>query len=166
MLLMDCIAATAAMIPPGRMNPVLQVFPDLVERMQSAPRYLLDRNAIEASIELGLGRPTILRAALEHVRVPYQRMWCEWQESDRSALRDKIGEQFKDPVRPLPVRLGFLIEADRGGRRGEITWAWTSPASDTIPNIAPIAAYFDLDADIPQSAERIEAFKRSNLAAL
>jgi hypothetical protein len=162
MYLMDEIAATAFKVTPDDWaEPILRIFPDLVERMRATPRFLLDEHVIRAAIELSLGRPTVFREAMRHLRVPHKRLWVEWQETSRDTLRRRLQEDKKepDPLRPIPERLGFLVEAEPGGRRGVVTWAWTFSEQEQqekgmlgFPNIAPYEVHFDLDATIPQAS--------------
>jgi hypothetical protein len=127
MYLMDEIAATAFRVTPDDWaEPILRIFPELVERMRATPRFLLDEHVIRAAIELSLGRPTVFREAMRHLRVPHKRLWVEWQETSRDTLRRRLQEDKRppDPLKPIPERLGFLVEAEPGGRRGVVTWAW------------------------------------------
>jgi hypothetical protein len=165
MYLMDAIAATAARVGQ-RDGTMLDIFPDIASRMHLAPRYLLDASVMRASVELGMGRPSVFREAMRHLQVPYPRMWVEWPENSRDALRRELDPQEIHPLKPVPSRLGFLIEADDGGRSGNITWAWSSPAGkpSDVPNISPYDARFDLDGNIQQSDNRIKGMLVANLA--
>jgi hypothetical protein len=133
--------------------------------MRLAPRYLLDSSVMRASVELGLGRPKIFRDAMRHVRIPYPRMWVEWEESGRDRLRRELDQEEAafQALKPVPDRLGFLLESDEGGRSGNVTWAWTS-APNTPPNISPFDARFDLDAHYEQPTAYTEGLLRANLA--
>lgn len=164
MYLMDSIAATTAMIGNMR-DPTLRIFSDMTERMRLAPRYLLDSSVMRASVELGLGRPKIFRDAMRHVRIPYPRMWVEWEESGRDRLRRELDEEENalQALKPVPDRLGFLLESDEGGRSGNVTWAWAS-APNTPPNISPFDARFNLDAGFEQPTVYTEGLLRSKLA--
>lgn len=168
MYLMDSLAKTAALtLDSGRHgNPVLSIFGDMTHRMQGAPRFLFDNPSIAAAVEITLGRPLVMLQAMEHVRVPYPVMWVEWDERGRDRLRELEG-QVVDALRPLPSRLGFLVEAEEGsgGRRGCVTWVWmTRDVPIDIPNVGAISAYFDLDSRIKQPDERSESFMAGNLA--
>jgi hypothetical protein len=163
---MDAVAALAAMVPKKNANhPVVSIFPNLMRRMEHAPRFLIDNGAIAAVVEITLGRPKILREAMAHLIVPYERMWVEWEEAGRERIRS-VFEGAITPDRPLPVRVGFLLETKPGGRKGIITWAWNTPYAVDCPNISPISAYFDLDADFRQSNQRIEGLLGGNIAKL
>jgi hypothetical protein len=166
MYLMDSLAKTADRTRQQGMhrNPVLSIYADMTRRMQGAPRFLMDNPSIAAAVEITLGRPLVMLQAMEHVRMPYPVMWVEWDESGRDRLRE-IEEQVVDALRPLPKRLGFLVEADEGGRTGCVTWVWaTRDIPLDIPNVAAITAYFDLDSRTNQPEERIESFMAGNLA--
>ncbi len=113
MYLMDAIVETAAAV--RRMGsetwPLLRLFPILADQLHGAPRLLFDRAAIATAVELTLGRPKVLVEALAHLRIPYPRLWVEWEEVGRARLRERFLET-PDPERPIPARLGFLLECD------------------------------------------------------
>jgi hypothetical protein len=173
MLLMDTINATAHLVLTSQAhsrNPVLSAFPDLMRRLTGTPRFLFDNAAIGTAVELTLGRPKILREALTNLRVPYPRMWVEWEEAGRKKLRDRF-ESANDL--PLPQRVGYLLECDDAGRRGTITWLWTSSNTDVLrlgkfdcPCVAPIQAEFDLDREFDVPQHLIEGLLRANLGQL
>jgi hypothetical protein len=171
---MDTIADAAMLVRniKRRNEPLLKIFPQMDEKLRGAPRFLLDENAIHTAVELTLGRPKVLLEAMRHLRVPYQRMWIEWPESGRLKLRETFGDQgYIGPDRPLPERLGFLVEcSDDSGRRGQVTWTWASAEHDALSggfaNVGAITPYFDLDMRQEQPAERIEGFLRGNLCRL
>jgi len=173
---MDSIADSAlAVRQQGKRmasDPLLKIFPALDEKLKGTPRFLLDEHAIHTAVELTLGRPKVLLEAMRHLVIPWPRLWIEWPESGRAKLRQEFGDQgYTGPDRPLPEKLGFLLECTTENRRqGMVMWAWTSPAHDLItgnwPNIAPISPYFDLDARLEQPADKIEGFLRGNLARM
>ena len=180
MYLMDALSSSVALMhwvnpssaPEVDLNRhVLDIYPAVVEKLKGTPRFLLDTNTIHTAVELTLGRPKVLLEAMRHLRVPYERMWIEWPEEGRAKLRETFGDQGRiDEHRPLPARIGFLIEADKEtGRTGRITWIWNGPPllrPADFPNIAPISPVFDLDARIDQPSERIAGFLRGNLARI
>ena len=173
MYLMDTLADAAMLVRYANSNePMLRVFPQLTEKLRGAPRFLLDENAIHTAVELTLGRPKVLLEAMRHLHVPYPRIWIGWPESGREKLRQIFSDAgYIGPDRPLPQRLGFFLECtDDSGRRGQVTWVWTSPAhealSDHFPNVGAITPYFDLDARLEQPSERIAGFLRGNLCRL
>jgi hypothetical protein len=171
--LMDMVASAADMVrthayPLMRDNPILQQFDVLMDKLDGTPRYLFDNNAIRTAVEVTLGRPKVLREALAHLRIPYPRMWIEWDDAGRVKLREKFKEElsFKE-LRPQPGRVGFLLETDDTGRRGTATWLWTTP-KDTprgveVPNIGAVQPYFDLDRQFPIPADRIKGLLAGNL---
>ena len=161
---MDGIAATAAW--GVKDFPITEVFVDLNRRMRLCPRFLLDEHVVRSAIELSLGRPAVFRNALRHIRLPYERIWIEWEEKHRERLRREL-QDVPDPLKPVPERLGFLIESD--GRRGTITWAWQNPPLAGLPNppnISPFDVQFDLDAQIPQEFGLLEGLKIATLGTL
>src|SRR5215475_2618118 len=165
--LMDMVASAADMVqsrihPLMRDNPILQQFDVLMNKLDGTPRYLFDNNAIRTAVEVTLGRPKVMREALAHLRIPYPRMWVEWDDAGRAKLREKFQQEltFKE-LRPQPGRVGFLLEADETGRRGTATWLWTTPKPGSasaidVPNIGAVQPYFDLDRQYPIPADRIK----------
>jgi hypothetical protein len=149
----------------------MSAYTDLVERMQGAPRFLLDAAATRTAVELNLGRPKILLEAMRHIRIPYRRMWIEWDDHDRYRLREKFSndELSYAELRPLPGRVGFLLEAEPDGRHGTAIWAWTTPdrkEAVAYPNIGAIQPYFDLDRRLELDPVRIEGLSKGNLGRL
>jgi hypothetical protein len=170
--LMDDIAATAAIVASGAVkdgerSPSLGIFLDLDRRMRLCPRFLLDEHVVRSTIELSLGRPTVFREAMRHIHLPYERLWVEWSEKHRERLRQDVQDYTPDPLKPVPDRIGFLIEGS--GRRGNITWAWQNPplkAMPNPPNVSPFDVQFDLDAQIPQEFGLLEGLKNATLGEL
>ena len=173
---MDTFAKAAQLINDKRQSRhlTLGIYPEIYSRLLGAPRFLLDENAIHAAVELSLGRPKVLVEALAHLRVPYDAMWVEWPESGRAKLRATFPliatPDYINPSRPLPERVGFLIETEPGGRKGQVTWAWNSgkihndtPETLFFSDVGLVSPYFDLDADIAQAESRIQGFLRANL---
>lgn len=171
-LLMNDVAATAAAVASARVRggegaPALGVFTDLERRMRLCPRFLLDEHVVRSAIELSLGRPTVFREAMRHIRLPYERLWCEWPEVYRERLRQDFLDYTPDPLKPVPDRLGFLIEGS--GRKGTVTWLWQNPPLSGLPNppnVSPFDVQFDLDACIPQEFGLLEGLKNATLGQL
>lgn len=167
---MDCIGHAKAIVgnaPAMRTEPLLSTFADLSQRLVGTPRYLLDDKATRTAVELNLGRPKILLEALRHVRIPYPRMWVEWDDASRQKLRAKFDEPMSYPeLRPMPKRVGFLLETDDSGRRGHATWLWTSPLSDAanFPQTGAIEPFFDLDREFDIPEERALGLIKGNIA--
>jgi hypothetical protein len=148
-------------------HPVLKVFPHLEDRFQGCPKFLFDEHSIHTAVELTLGRPKVLKEAMNNLRIPYPKMWIEWPEIGRQKLRDTLAPHERyNAARPLPTKIGFLIEADEKGRKGIVTWAWTnlSMGDDDPPNVCPISQFFDLDANFPQDMRHFNNFLQANLA--
>jgi hypothetical protein len=161
---MDDIAATAGLLSQaGIHHPTTACFPQLVKQLEGAPRFLFDEAAIDTAVELTLGRPKIMLDSLVNVRIPYPIMWVEWPESGRVRLREEFEGLISDE-RPLPKRVGFLLETDESGRRGTATWVWNGGFGNyTPPNVAPVSPFFDLDRKFDQPLNRVEDFQRGNL---
>jgi hypothetical protein len=168
MFLMDSIIQTNIKVRNSGLthHPTLEIFPYLESALQGCPRFLFNEDAIHTAVELTLGRPKVLREAMQHLTIPYPRMWIEWPESGREKLRQTFSiDAYEHPGRPLPKRLGFLIESD--GRKGIVIWAWNNNMmkDDEAPNVCPISPYFDLDGDFKEkSRSRDISFLSANLA--
>jgi hypothetical protein len=156
----------------------MAAYTDLVNLMHGAPRFLLDANATRTAVELNLGRPKITLEAMRHIHIPYQRLWVEWDDGDRQKLRERFADkQDYSELRPMPGRVGFLLQADPGGRSGTATWAWDTPDANlspreqlhkqiSYPNIGAIQPYFDLDRRFDLPPDRIEGLSKGNLGRL
>lgn len=173
MYLMDSIIECAERARVSRMmrHPIIGIFPIMQRKLDGCPRFMFDDASIHTAVELTLGRPKVLKEAMDHLRIPYTKMWVEWNEAGRQKLRDTFGAQDKElttPLRPLPRRLGFLLEVDDTGRKGTATWAWSShvKGEDEPPNICPISPFFDLDEKYPQDNHIIKNFLTANIANL
>jgi hypothetical protein len=176
MLLMDTVAGAAAIVAGSRLrDPVMMCYQNITDALKGAPRFLFDSKATRTVVELNLGRPKIIVEAMQNLRVPYTRMWVEWDDADRQKLRDRFifGEGQYDELRPMPGRVGFLLEADESGRRGTVTWAWTTPrgpglpedgTAEKFPNVGAIETFFDLDHAFPMHPDRLEGLLAGNLA--
>lgn len=147
-------------------HPMAKIFPLMERELQGCPRFLFDENAIHTAVELTLGRPKVLREAMEHLIIPYPRMWVEWPESGREKLRTTLViDAHEYASRPLPKRLGFLLISN--GRKGTATWAWNNSfmGPNDPPNICPISPFFDLDKQQEQGWV-VNGFLDANLAHL
>jgi hypothetical protein len=166
MYLMDTIGHAAQLMRPIS-DPVVGVFADLAKRLEGAPRFLFDDAATRTAVELNLGRPKVLREAMAHIRIPYPKLWVEWDDAARQKLREKFDEPLSyAELRPMPGRVGFLLEADPSGRRGHATWLWTTPQSGTtdIASVGAIEPFFDLDRRFALPPARVEGLLKGNLA--
>jgi hypothetical protein len=171
MYLMDHIVETVHEAKKRRLinHPVISIFPELEEKLKGCPRFLFDHNAIHTAVELTLGRPKVLREAMAHLTIPYPKMWVEWPEAGREKLRQTFSiDAYEYPNRPLPTRLGFLLETDEAGRKGIVTWVWSNHfiKKGEPPNVGPISAFFDLDFNYSKlvSPTFVNSFLDANLA--
>jgi hypothetical protein len=174
---MDEIAETARQVIDIKQSnhPTMSIYPIIYKELQGCPRFIFDDAAIETAVELTLGRPKILLEAMKNLKIPYPKLWIEWPESGRERLREifTINEKTIDPGRPLPSKVGFLLETDANGRKGVVYWAWNIPEDKITkeikfnpPNICPISPYFDLDKDFPQDKATLSSFITANLCNL
>ena len=166
--LMDSINQTAAVFAAKpSVPPELREYQNLARRLEGTPRYLLDAKATRTAVELNLGRPKVLLAALRNLRIPYPRLWVEWDDSDRQRLRARFDEpQSYAELRPMPNRVGFLLDTDIGGHHGTATWVWSTRKLLDIPNVGAIQPYFDLDRRFELPPERVEGLSKGNIAKL
>ena len=168
MFLMDSVSEIAHKVKTVGMSDsnMMKIFPYLEEQLQGCPRFLFNEDAIHTAVELTLGRPKVLREAMQHLTIPYPRMWVEWPEAGREKLRKTFSiDAWEHPGRPLPKRLGFFLESD--GRKGMATWVWNNHFTDEqeCPNVCPISPFFDLDGDYSKiSKSRTSGFLDANLA--
>src|ERR1700751_102346 len=107
MYLMDHIIESAHITRKEKMisHSIVSIFPIIEKKLEGCPRFLFDDNAIQTAVELTLGRPKVLREAMEYLRVPYIKLWVEWLESGRQKLRETFNNNVENPLRPLPTRL-------------------------------------------------------------
>jgi hypothetical protein len=171
MYLMDSIVETVHEAKKRKLiqHPVIQIFPILEEKLKGCPRFLFDDTAIRTAVELTLGRPKVLREAMAHLTIPYPKIWVEWPEAGREKLRQTFSiDSYEYPNRPLPTRLGFLLETDESGRKGQVTWVWSNHfiKKGEPPNVGPISAFFDLDFNYSKlvSPTFVNSFLDANLA--
>src|SRR5688572_8313347 len=164
MYLMDAVLKTCSLFgEAARKELTIQGYLALAGKLQGTPRYLLDSAACRTAVEISLGRPKIIREAMTHIHIPYSRLWVEWDDTDRQQLREKLGQAREyTEMRPMPGRVGFLLEVEEG-RRGSATWAWSTPGGTDIPNIGPVRPHFDLD-QIFSFEQHTAGFLKGNLA--
>src|ERR1700733_5544390 len=84
-------------------NYLMGIFPILERKLEGCPRFLFDNNSIHTAVELTLGRPKVLREAMQHLTIPYSKLWVEWPEAGRQKLRETFNTAVEEPGRPLPT---------------------------------------------------------------
>jgi hypothetical protein len=152
--------------PTSRLDPALRAYVELSDQLKGTPRFILDANATRTAVELTLGRPKILIEAMQHLIIPYRRLWVEWNDGDRQKLRDRFSEpDGYSELRPMPGRVGFFLETDKTGRRGSASWAWSAPGS-VIPNVGVIQPHYDLDHTFDLHPDRYYGLIKGNLAMM
>lgn len=118
--------------------------------IRAAERFELTDDVARAAYNLTKSKPTTLLSALPLVRSPYPKMWLEWRGGLTS---DMVRPEYKRDatVAPDPLKQGCLIETDKSGQYGTMTFCWLhrerperigeemySPA-----NIAPLGTLFN-----------------------
>jgi hypothetical protein len=128
--------------------------------LQDAERFVLTDDIAMAGYQLIRSRPSSLLSAMPMCRVPYPRVWMEWngKASDAAGwpfLSTYERLNFKNaPLfhRHLPIKLGCLIEADERGEQGTMTWAWMLP--DRSLSASGMSVNFDYTGNIMDWATR------------
>ena len=69
-----------------------------------AKRYMITEDVVRAATRLGVQHPDILAAMLTRARLPFPKVWVEW---DQRAAIDELGQQIDENSPPLS---GALIE--------------------------------------------------------
>lgn len=166
MYLMDGLIEMAHALRDGGIAnaPITSIYGRLEQKLVGAPRFLLDAAATRTAVELTLSRPTVILEAVRNLRIPYPKLWVEWDEAGRERLRREWQGEIS-AERPLPDRVGFLLECDETGRKGLAHWVWTARKDDT-PNVGAIAPFFDLDGRFHENETAHQARLHGNLAKL
>jgi hypothetical protein len=133
-------------------DPLIVALPDgaLVELpspMQLGPmlratqvRYVLDGSVTEFAASFAFRETDRLLACMDLVRLPAQRLWVEWEDSERALVLRQAGfTRASMEAR----RVGVLIEGEPGGRRGAMQIVWST--AEGGPELSPIVLDFDLD---------------------
>lgn len=82
-----------------------------------------------------------LRAAMEFCRMPFDVVWFEWV-GPAATLGVVAPDEAADPLRPVPGRMGFLVEAAQGRlNAGLVSYAWSHGRSNV--SVCPLATTFD-----------------------
>ena len=93
--------------------------------LAEAQCFELSADVVAACREVPRSKPSSLLSALPYVRVPYERVWLEWQPLGEE------DEEDDDQARPLPKRIGCLIESAPSLDYGMMRWAWMH--GDSVP---------------------------------
>jgi hypothetical protein len=138
------------MMECGGQNDVGGIFTKTCAAIRDAERFELSDDVARAGYHLTKSKPTTLVSALPLCRAPYRKVWLEWRGGLTS---DMIRPEHKrDPlVAPDPLKQGCLIETDKTGQRGVMTFCWlhkTKPERVgqymyTPSNISPLGAMFN-----------------------
>lgn len=110
-------------------------------------RYVLEDAVVATASEALLARPHSLVDVLGLVHVPYPCLWIEWTEAARLLAREAHGIAYANG-KPVPHRLGYLIQTDEIGRRGIVKVAWNfklGGEEEVLPELCPFVLHFDFD---------------------
>ena len=119
---------------------------DLTGALLAAPvRYVLDDVVAAFAAQTAFGDPDRFGHCIELLRLPAARFWVEWCEHGRRAVMAQLGLTTALAAATAGGRAGALIESDDSGRRGTISFAWTTGPHDTEGTLAPLVVDFDLD---------------------
>jgi hypothetical protein len=115
-------------------------FTKLVPDMKDAQCFVMSSDVTAAVEEVCMSKPSSMLGALQHMRVPYPRMWVEWEPDSRSKL-------VHHNDKPAPKRMGCFIMTDKHGNRGTAVYMWEHrlldvPAEEEI-TLDPFGIIFD-----------------------
>ncbi len=123
----------------------------LASGIEKAERFVLSDEIAAAGYQLIKSKPASLLDAMPLCRLPYRSLWLEWN-GDSSFVAGWNQFPTCEPTaedrivaRPLPWRMGCLIEGDKTGQRGQISWAWMHKESGV--NVCGLGVNFDWSKD-------------------
>jgi hypothetical protein len=144
------------------------IFTKTCAAIREAERFELSDDVGKAAYNLTKSKPTTLLTALPLSRAPYRKMWLEWRgglTSDMIKPENKRDQNFA----PDPLKQGVLIETDKSGQRGIMTFCWLHRENEmkrhshdwyTPANVAPLGTLFNWDEDGNVYDDAMEDFKR------
>jgi len=116
--------------------------------VDTATRHVIADEVVAAATGVVLSRPSSLRDCLDALRVPWPSAWFEWREGARLEARMSLGI-VDENGEARPLRFGFHVGADLGGRKGLVRFAWSHAGPPGVPpelpSVCPLALNFDLD---------------------
>jgi hypothetical protein len=92
-------------------------FTHLAKDMKDAQCFQIEPDLASACEEVCMSKPSSMLGALHHLRVPYPKMWIEWQPNDRSKL-------VHHNDKPAPLRMGCLVSTNKAGNKGIAIYTW------------------------------------------
>ncbi len=136
MLLCDQVVAMRNRIlaVPGALQAAtasIQRIVSVADTLPSAPRFILANDVTEALITSSIDYPEALTGCIDAIRIPWRCAWFEWDDDfARDTWRRAHVRQRVQDDNFMPKRVGFIVETDESGRRGEISVLWPVPESD------------------------------------
>jgi hypothetical protein len=128
------------------------MFRRFAERLRSAVRFEIapEVGAMAHAVkDSSAGR---LKSAMQFCRLPFDLVWLEWL-GPAASLGVSNGASPVDPLRPVPCRMGVLVESGAGRLdAGMVSYAWAH--NRTVPNVAVLSTTFDWGA-IPSAVPTI-----------
>lgn len=148
MHLLDAIAQCQGPIlveEPGTNGPLRLPGPEtLAHAVRSCPlRYVLQDDVTELCTELAFEDDGVVGSSLELVRIPSGSLWLEFRSAARQKILSDMGRLAPGGC-PEGQRIGMMVTAAPGGRRGHINVCWDG-LDCAGPELAPFAIAFDFD---------------------
>jgi hypothetical protein len=146
------------------------VFPDkllrgyrkVADKVEKAPRFILDRDAVLMVHQIGEMEPSKFLSAIGICRLPFPVMWVEFAFADRQIWLDDAARRGikveKHDHSSAPARLGFLFEQqDDEGRIMTILPVWKHANHETI-SVCNLCMRIDARPDVhaPELSEENE----------
>lgn len=130
---------------PGTGGPLRLPGPEtLAPALRSCPlRYVLQDDVTELCTELAFEDECVVGSSLELVRIPAASLWLEFRSAARQKVLSGMGRLAPDGC-PDGQRIGMMVTAAPGGRRGRIDVCWDG-LDGAGPELAPFAIVFDFD---------------------
>ncbi|MCD9821231.1 hypothetical protein [Bradyrhizobium japonicum] len=145
------------------------VYTRMCASLREAERFELSDDVGRAAYNLTKSKPTTLLSALPLCRTPFRKIWLEWRGGLTSEWLRPEQRRPKEWA-PDPLKQGCLIETDKTGTRGVMTFAWLHKlnpvrggAADplyTPVNIAPLGVMFNWNEDGDAREDAIDELQR------
>lgn len=109
---------------------------ELCAAISEAEKFVFDESAACAAANIANSRFSTQLEALQFARVPYRRTWIEVAAAHLKPMRSD-----EDNGKPLPNRIGYLIESEDDFLSGQIVIAWNHRTSGLT--VCPFGVVFD-----------------------
>jgi hypothetical protein len=122
----------------GSVNDLAGCVTSMSDSIVKAERFVIEDDVAHAGYQVIRSRPASMLAGIPLCRVPFQRVWLEWNGG--VSMRAGFNPPTED--KPTPLRMGCLLETiDKGGQRGIMSWAWEQ--RNTGVYVCGMSAIFD-----------------------